>query len=139
VDIKEQSSPEAGTTPGANTIHFLQVLRPINGSPEETLQFIIQKTEEADFEFEIFSPVPRLENGKNPYGLNGCMAAMVDFFYQLNYFKKEYSLEEIFKTYLQYSGNSIGKLRTFISEFRHDNSFIKHSEKLKKLKITKLP
>ena len=111
----------------------------MNGSPEETLQFIIQKTEEAGFEYKLFSRIPRLENGKNPYGLNGSMAAMIDFFYQLNYFKKEYTLEEIFKAYLQYSGNTIGKFKTFISEFRQDNSFIKYSEKLKKLKINKLP
>lgn len=98
-----------------------------------------QKAEEAGFEFNLFSPVPRLENGKNPYGLNGCMAAMIDYFYQLNYFKKEYTLEQIFKAYLQYSGNSIGKLKTFLSEFRNDNSFINHVEKLKALKIKKLP
>ncbi|MEJ7770196.1 MAG: hypothetical protein WKF89_20425, partial [Chitinophagaceae bacterium] len=52
--------------------------------------------------------------------------------------KKEYTLEQIFKAYLQYSGNSIGKLKTFLSEFRNDNSFIKHAEKLKQLKIKKL-
>ena len=75
----------------------------MNGNPKETLQFIKQKTEEAGFN--LFSPVPRLENGKNPYGLNGCMATMIDYFYQLNYFKKEYTLEQIFKAYLQYSGN----------------------------------
>ncbi len=56
------------------TILFLEVLRPMNGTAQNTLQFIKDKTEEADFD------VPRLENGKNPYGLNGCMAAMIDFF-----------------------------------------------------------
>lgn len=126
------------TQPASKTILFLEVLKPINSSPEETLEFIRQKTEEAGFEFNIFSPVPRLENGKNPYGLNGCMAAMIDCFYQLLYFKKEYTLEQIFKAYLQYSGNSIGKLKIFLSEFRNDNSFIKHTEKLKELKIKKL-
>ena len=35
--------------------------------------------------------------------------------------------------------NSIGKLKTFLSEFRNDNSFIKNVEKLKLLKIGKLP
>ena len=66
------------------------------------------------------------------------MAAMIDCFYQLRYFKKDYTLEQIFKAYLQYSGNSIGKLRTFISEFRNNNSYIRHAEMLKKLKIRKL-
>lgn len=66
------------------------------------------------------------------------MGAMIDFFYQLNYFKKEYNLEEILKAYLRYSGNSIGKLKTFMSEFRQDKSFIKYTDKLKALKIEKL-
>jgi hypothetical protein len=67
------------------------------------------------------------------------MAAIIDFFYQLHYFKKEYNLDEIFKAYLNYSRNTIGKLKSFISEFRQDNSYIKHFDKLKKLKINKLP
>ena len=125
--------------PGTSHITlFLEVLRPMHGSPEETLQFMMRKTKEAGFEFNIFSGVPRLDNGKNPYGLNGCMGAMIEFFYQLNYFKKEYSFEEILKAYLQYSGNNIGKLKTFISEFRQDKSFMKYTDKLKALKIERL-
>ena len=60
------------------------------------------------------------------------------FFYQHRYFKKEYSLEEIFKAYLEYSGNTIGKLHTFLSDFRDDKSYRKHFAKLKALKINKL-
>ena len=139
VTIDESIEIKDETQPATKANLFLEMLKPINGSPEDTLRFILQKTEEAGFEYNIFSPVPRLDNGKNPYGLNGCMAAMIDHFYQFHYFKKEYDLEQIFKAYLQYSGNNIGKLKTFISEFRHDNSFIKHTEKLKALKIKKLP
>ena len=90
------------------------------------------------FEFDIFSLVERFPNGKNQYGLNGCIAAAIDFFYQLGYFKSEYTLEQIFKAYSSYTGNSIGKLKVFISEFRHDNSYIRHTAKLKALKINKL-
>ncbi len=126
------------TQTSSNKVSFLDILRPYNGSPEETLQFIRQRMEDAGFEFNLFSPVLRLDNGKNPYGLNGCMAAMIDHFYQLNYFKNEYTLEQIFKAYLQYSGNTIGKLKTFLSEFRNDKSFIKHSDKLKRLKVDKM-
>ena len=122
----------------ADTILFLEVLKPIDGDTEKTLSFIKEKIEEAHFEFKVFSPISRLPNGKNPYGLNGCIAAMVDFFYQHNYFKKEYNLEEIFKAYLQYSGNTIGKLHTFLSEFREDKSYTRHLAKLKALKINKL-
>lgn len=63
---------------------------------------------------------------------------MIDNFFQQDYFKKEYSLEEILVFYLQYSGNKIGKLKSYISEFRPDNNFIKYSAQFKKLKICKL-
>lgn len=138
VTVAEPATLEDLIPPPAKPLSFLEMLEPINGSPEETLQFIKQKIEEAGFKDNLFSPIPKSDNGKNQYGLNGRIAAMIDCFYQLRYFKKEYTLEQIFKAYLQYSGNSIGKLKTFISEFRNNNSYIKHAEMLKKLKIKKL-
>jgi hypothetical protein len=138
---KPDPPPAADTDPQAapKMIIFLEVLRPMNGSPEETLQFILQKVEKAGLDHNVTTQVTRLSNGKNPYGFNGAIGAVIDHFYQLNFFKKEYSLEEIFKAYLHYSGNRIGKLKTFISEFREDKSFLKNSAKLKALKINKLP
>ncbi len=124
--------------PPADTVSFLNVLKPLNNNPTETLNFITAKLEEAKFEIKLLSKVHKLPNGKNPYGLNGAIAAMIDFFFQHNYFKKEYNLEEIFKAYTGYTGNSIAKLKPFLSEFRQDNSYIKHFEKLKQLKISKL-
>jgi hypothetical protein len=134
--FREEPAEPRASPPGQ--VLFLEVLTPIEGSPETTLQFIKDKTEQAGFDFKIFSPVMRLPNGKNPYGLNGTMGAMIDFFYQHRYFKKEYDLEDIFKAYLRYSGNTIGKLHTFLSEFREDKSYLKHFAKLKALKINKL-
>jgi hypothetical protein len=117
---------------------FLDLLKPINNDPLQTLNFIQHKLEEASFQYNLFTRVDKLPNGKNPYGLNGTIAAMIDFFYQYDYFKKEHNLEEIFKSYFSYTGNSIAKLKTFLSEFRQDNSYVKRFEKLKKLKINKL-
>jgi len=125
--------------PARKEIQFIEMLRPIDGSKEEALNFIRQKTEEAKFKFNIFSSVPKSRTGKNPYGLNGCIAAMIDFFYQHDYFIKEYSLPDIFESFLHYSGNSIPKSDSFLSTFRNDNSFVRHFENLKKLKIKKLP
>jgi hypothetical protein len=122
----------------SKTTSFLDVVKPLTNDPTETLNFIASKLEEAKFDLNLLSKIDKLPNGKNPYGLNGAIAAMIDFFYQHNYFKKEYTLEEIFKAYSAYSGNSIAKLKTFLSEFRQDNSYIKHFEKLKQLKISKL-
>jgi hypothetical protein len=84
--VEEPAVPEDGTLSASKTILFLEVLKPNNGSLEETLQFIRQKTEEAGFEFKLFSSVPRLGNGKNPYGLNGCVAAMIDHFLSASLF-----------------------------------------------------
>jgi|GEM_PF-1264775 len=140
-EVESASIPEEPAEPPASSprqVLFLEVLTPMDGGPETTLQFIKDKTEQADFDFDIFSTITRLPNGKNPYGLNGAMGAMIDFFYQHKYYKKEYGLEEIFKAYLQYSGNTIGKLHTFLSDFREDKSYLKHFAKLKALKINKL-
>jgi hypothetical protein len=120
------------------TPSFLDVLTPINNNPNDTLNFINLKLGEAGFELKLLSKVDKLPNGKNPYGLNGAIAAMIDLFCQYNYFRQEYNLEEIFKAYTIYTGNSIAKLRSFLSEFRQDNSYIKHFDKLKRLKISKL-
>ncbi len=85
----------------------MEILNPINGSAEETLCFIKLKISEANFEFNIFSLVERFPNGKNQYGLNGCIAAAIDFFYQLGYFKSDYNLEQIFKAYSSHTGNTM--------------------------------
>ena len=79
LETQKSSMADTEIQTKADTVSFLEVLKPINGKPEETLQFIKQKTEDADFDFKIFSRIPRLENGKNPYGFNGCIAAMIDF------------------------------------------------------------
>lgn len=135
--LRSAQDPESLDTPQA--VVFLEMLWPVDGSPERTLQFIAAKVEEAGFDFKLFSTVKRLANGKNPYGFNGCMAAMIDFFYQLQYFKPEYDLGQIFGAYLRYSGNSVGKFKTFLSEFRQDSHYRKYSARLKALKISKLP
>jgi hypothetical protein len=102
------------------------------------MKFIQSKLEEAGFELQLLSKVDKLPNGKNGYGLNGAIAATIDFFYQYNYFSNAYSIQQIFKAYSNYTGNSIAKLSSFLSEFRQDNSYIKHFDKLKRLKINKL-
>jgi hypothetical protein len=136
-DSKQINESEKEHT--TNEILFLETLRPMNGSTERTLEFIKNKIIDAGFEFNIFSPVPKLENGKNQYGLNGSIAAMIEFFFQHDYFKREYALHELFRSFLGYSGNSIAKLNHFITGFRDNRSFIRQYEKLKKLKISKLP
>lgn len=132
------SALENPVTADSKSLTFFDVLQTLNTGSHETLEFISATIKKANFEFDLLSKVDKLPNGKNPYGLNGAIAAMIDFFYQNNYFKKEYKLEEIFKAYSAYTGNSIAKLKTFLSEFRQDNSYLKHLDKLKQLKLNKM-
>ncbi|MDN3657074.1 hypothetical protein QWZ08_15600 [Ferruginibacter paludis] len=117
---------------------FEALLNPVNGGEAATLELIKQKVSEARFEFDIFSRIAKLPNGKNPYGLNSTISAVIDHFYQLGYFKKEADLKTIFRSYSVYTGNSIGKFNIFISEFRNEERYKKNMAKLKALKINKL-
>jgi hypothetical protein len=120
-------------------INFLDVLRPMNGKPENTLQLIKEKTEEARLDFNIFTQVRLLKNGDNPYGLNGCMIAMIDHFYTLKYFKnEEYTLAEVFSAYLRYSGNKIGKMSDYLAHYHTDKYYKRNIDRLKSLKIKRL-
>ena len=120
-------------------LDFLKLVRPMNGSPEETLRFITNQTEQAGYKWPLFSPVQRLNNGKNPYGFNGAIAAMIYHFQQLGYIDKGHRFDDVFKAYLTYSQNGIGKLPTFLANYRQDNQYRKYLSNLKDLKINKLP
>jgi hypothetical protein len=119
-------------------ITFLSILRPMNGSPEETLRFIAEQVDKAGIPFALFSPAELIYKNKNPYGLNGAMAATIRYFLDRGYFNKEYSFAEVFKSYLAYSGNKVGKLPSFLENYQEDGHFRKYFDKLKELKISKL-
>ena len=131
-------NPPATAAPQPS-ISFLNLVRPMNGSSDETIKFIIDQVKQAGIPFALFSKVARLRNGKNRYGLNGAMAAMVRFFYDRNYFNRDYEFVDVFTSYLLFSGNSIGKLQTFLENYQEDSHFQKYLENLKDLKINKLP
>ncbi|HVU93714.1 MAG TPA: hypothetical protein VHE34_00755 [Puia sp.] len=119
-------------------ISFLSMVRPMNGTPEETLRFIAEQVDKAGIRFALFSPAERIYKNKNPYGLNGAMAATIRYFFERGYFNKEYSFAEVFKSYLVYSGNKVGKLPSFLENYQEDGHFQKYFDKLKDLKISKL-
>jgi hypothetical protein len=75
-ETKQININEGKEKPIDKTLSFQEVLRPMNGNTKNTLDFIKSKTIDAKYEYDIFSPVSKLENGKNPYGLNGCIAAL---------------------------------------------------------------
>jgi len=130
----DNTSTKPSPTP---TVPFLNMVRPMDGDRQKTIEFMKAQVEKAGFKFPLFSKVAHLPNGKNPYGLNGAMAAMVRVFYDLNYFKKEYEFIDVFKSYLDFTGNNIGK-SIFLEDYLEDRNFLKYSNKLKDLKISKL-
>ena len=133
------SDEAAATMPATSEINFLDVLRPIDGSQENTLRFIKERTDEARLDFNVFTKVRLLKNGDNPYGLNGCMMAMIDHFYTLKYFKNdEFTLAEVFGAYLRYSGNKIGKMSDYLARYHSDKYYKNNIEKFKGLKIKRL-
>ena len=131
-----------GTYPGTinpdNGISLLTMLKPLDGTPENTLQFMISSAKEAGLEYNIFIQVPRLVNGKNPYGLNSTILAILDHFFQLGYFNRIYNLENILMAYFDFSGNHIKKLKICLSEFRQNKRYQKNMSHLISLKIKKL-
>lgn len=126
------------TVVNENAPSFLSMLVHNNGSQLAALNYINEKVKASGCKFEIFRSIKKSKGNRNPYGFNGCVAAVIDHFYQLNYFVSTYSLEDIFQAYFEYTGNSIAKFSTFMSEFRQDNSYLKHMEMLKQLNINRL-
>lgn len=119
-------------------ISFLNMVRPMNGSTEETLRFIAEQVDKVGIRFDLFTPVELIYKNKNPYGLNGAMVASIRYFFERGFFNKEYSFAEVFKSYLVYSGNKVGKLPTFLENYQEDSHFQKYFDKFKDLKISKL-
>ena len=117
---------------------FLDLLRPLKRSRMATLKFIQECLAAAEFSFDLFAPVQKVGNGKNPQGLNGQIAAMIDFFFQHNYFVSGVDERQIFTAYFQFSGNRIAKLGHYYAQFRADATYIRYFSKLKELKINKL-
>lgn len=131
---QEQSIPF--TPAEATNATFLEMLRPvINGSPLETIKFMDERTKEAGIKFDLFRPVTRLANGSNPYGFNGAAGAMIELFYDKNYFKASFSKEDVFRAYLNYTGNKIGRFNSFYADFKDDNYFKRYFAKLNAIEI----
>lgn len=122
----------------AKSVPFLHLLKPLKQNSSSTLVFIQESLAAAEFTFDLFSPVEKTSSGKNPQGLNGQIAAMIHFFFQHNYFIAGVSDRQIFTEYFLFSGNRIPKLGHYYAQFRTDPTYIKYTNKLKALKISKL-
>jgi len=116
---------------------FLDMIIPINGSIENTLNYIESKIIEARFPHNIFHTINKTKKGANQTGLNSEIAAMVNIFQDNGYFKQEFTFKDIFKSFGLYTKNQAGKDYDY-SFFVQDYNFKKYLENLKSLEINDL-
>ena len=116
-------------------ISFLEMLIPINGSHENTLNFIESKIIEARFPHNIFHKIPKTRRGANQTGLNSEIAAMVKVFQDKGYFKKEFTFKDIYKSFGTHTQNKSGKDYDY-SFFVDEYNFKKYLQYLELLEIT---
>ena len=110
---------------------------PINGSIENTLNYIESKIIEARFPHNIFHTINKTKKGANQTGLNSEIAAMVNIFQDNGYFKQEFTFKDIFKSFGIYTKNQAGKDYDY-SFFVQDYNFKKYLENLKSVEIDNL-
>ena len=113
---------------------FLDMIIAVNGSIENTLEYIESKIIEAKFPHNIFHTIEKSKKGANQTGLNSEIAVMVNVFQDKGYFKREFTFKDIFKSFGIYTKNQAGKDYDY-SFFVEDNNFEKYLENLKSIEI----
>ena len=116
---------------------FLDMVIPLNGIIENTLNYIESKIIEARFPHNIFHTISKSKKGANKTGLNSEIAAMVNVFQDKGYFKREFTFKDIFKSFGIYTQNQAGKDYDY-SFFVQDYNYKKYLEDLKSLGINKM-
>lgn len=137
-DLSAKPALSEGKQP-AKTPHpslsFPALLKPVKGSPEQTLVFlqeffaplVNERLKGTVWVKDIFTAVPPEANGANPKGLNGSILAFVDFFEMHGYFVpsldgKPLGFRSIVQAFLSHTGNTIGNLDT-IAGRRQDDAY----------------
>ena len=118
-------------------ISFLEMLIPLNGSIENTLNYIEAKIIEARFPYNIFQTIKKTKKGANQKGLNSAIAAMVKIFQDKGYFKSEFTFKDIYKSFGIYTNNKSGKDYDY-SFFVDDYNFKNYLENLTALDINNI-
>lgn len=116
---------------------FLDMIIPLNGSIDKTLNYIESKIIEARFPHNIFHTISKSKKGANKTGLNSEIAAMVNVFQDKGYFKREFTFKDIFKSFGIYTKNQAGKDYDY-SFFVQDYNYKKYLEDLKSVEINNM-
>jgi hypothetical protein len=119
-------------------VSFIEMLKTGNHSAENTLEIIKNSLELVNTKRNIFSPPVQTANGKNPKGFNGTIAATISFFFDLHFFKEQYSKEDIMEAFLSDYDIEIPKYKGNFDLFNDDYYYNDLIGRLKKLKINKL-
>lgn len=107
-EIKEQADS------GNNDSLFLEMVNPVCGTVENTLDYIESKIIEANLPHNIFKTIEKTKKGNNQTGLNAEIAAMVHMFQNKGYFKSGFTFKDLFRSFGQYTNNQAGKDYDFV-------------------------
>lgn len=81
IPLEEENIPVLPEKPSSKfPVTFLDMLIPLNGDVQNTLDYLQSKIKEAQFPHNIFQRQPKDGKGRNPVGLNSEIAAMVYLF-----------------------------------------------------------
>jgi hypothetical protein len=119
-------------------ISFIDMLKPVDSNSETTLNIIKSSLNLAKAKRNIFSPPVMTLNEKKPKGFNGTVGAMVFFFFEFQFFKDQYSKEDIIEAFLFDYDVEIPKYKGNFDFFNSDYYYNEIIKRLKKLKINKL-
>ncbi len=136
-DINNNETASAIDQEPTKQAGFLDMIIPLNGSIENTLNYIESKIIEARFPHNIFHTISKSKKGANKTGLNSEIAAMVNIFQDKGYFKREFTFKDIFKSFGIYTKNQAGKDYDY-SFFVQDYNYKKYLEDLKSLEINNM-
>jgi hypothetical protein len=136
-DINNNETASAIDQEPTKQAGFLDMIIPLNGSIENTLNYIESKIIEARFPHNIFHTISKSKKGANKTGLNSEIAAMVNVFQHKGYFKREFTFKDIFKSFGIYTKNQAGKDYDY-SFFVQDYNYKKYLEDLQSLEINNM-
>jgi hypothetical protein len=115
-------------------VPFLDMITPLKGNKEETLQFIKEAVLLAGAK-DLFITVKLNKGDRNPKGFYGKIWAMITFFYERGYFNNDFEKLEILDAYLNEWKNNIPENKKYENILKRGYDYTDLLNRLKKLRI----
>ena len=114
------------------------MLKSTGGNTSDTLNLIKTSLERARAKRNIFLPPVLTKKGTHPKAYNDTIGAMVSFFFELKFFKENYTREDIIEAFLFEHEVEIPKYKGNFYIFNGHNEYEDLIKRLKKLNIKPL-